>query len=70
MGNVLLQKGIGATYAPYTAKALAACVEKVVSRFSKLQNMSQLAAQEWRQNNSPQAFIRKILAVTNERHHY
>jgi glycosyltransferase involved in cell wall biosynthesis len=67
MGNVLVKKGIGATYAPYTARALAACIEKVVSRFNELRNISQSAAQEWRQNNSPRAFIRTILEVKSER---
>jgi len=61
MGKMLAFLNIGVTYSPYTSKALQNAIDAAVSNFDELHQKARKKANYWREENSADSFIKRIL---------
>ena len=61
MGKMLASLSIGVTYSPYTSKALQNAIDAAVSNFDELHHRARKKANNWRDENSADSFIKHIL---------
>jgi glycosyltransferase involved in cell wall biosynthesis len=61
MGKMLDRMNIGISYSPYTSKALREAITVAVSNYSKLNKYARKKADDWRRQNSADAFIKTLI---------
>ena len=65
MGKTADDLGIGVTYSPYSPEALSEAMEEAVMRFEELHARAQEVAMKWREGNSADEFVKRIIEIAS-----
>jgi glycosyltransferase involved in cell wall biosynthesis len=63
MGQIMLSMDIGVVYSPYSADALAQAINTTVSNFEELQSNMEGKASRWREGNSAESFLQRVIQL-------